>query len=365
MRHGIYLLLHNFKNGRAHSIQVMKTLEYMNVKQMKVYLVAPKFFVSKTPESTLKDYNIKGSVAIRYLFCGFFKYVSKLQIIFFNIRASIFLIPQIFKKNIDFIYFRHEKLILVLFIAFLLRIPFFFEVHRSERNKKDKYIRNWLIKNAKGVVVINPSLKEYYDDLQKNILIAECGYDASLFLPQEESIQQSEKICLAYAGGLEPHHGIDFIVSIISKQKNYELHIVGGSPDQIKRIKKCAGENCFFYGMMPYKEVAKHLEKADILLLPQMRKDIGAVSSKMYEYFGLGKPILATDIPANKLKMKENENACFYGLNNKEEFFAKLKLLSENSFLRKKMGEINLKKAQDFSFELRGKNIRDFVLSLI
>ncbi len=359
MKKGYYFINTNIDNGRAHTIQILKTVEVLNTKQG-IEIVSPKYNSTYDNEEIFKFYGITKNIKINFLFNFGFSVMSKTQIIFNNFSAIIYLLSLKVRNKIKFIYFRSELFFPLLFIAKIIKVPYFFEIHRQEKNKRDYFIRNWLIKNAHGVVAINKELKENYKDLNQNILVSECGFDEKLFQFNEKKFNPN-KFILGYAGGLEKHHGVTMIIRAMEFFKAGELHIVGGNEAQIKSLKKIASENVKFFGKIPYINVSEKLYDADILILPQLREDLGAVSSKMYEYFSLGKPILASNTPSNLLNMEEGK-AVFYQKDDIDDFKDKLNMMINNFNYYKEKAKSNISFSKRYSFSARGKKINKFIV---
>ena len=82
--------------------------------------------------------------------------------------------------------------------------------------------------------------------------------------------------------------------------------LVGSNRDRAKVLSRVGLEGVFsFIGPVAHAEAVRHMARADVLLLTQLRPGDGSlcpcVASKTYEYLGLGKPILGM-VPAGDMR---------------------------------------------------------------
>lgn len=111
---------------------------------------------------------------------------------------------------------------------------------------------------------------------------------------------------LLYTGTLESYQGIDLLIrgipSILAAHPAARFVIVGGAPDQVRRLQHLAGEwdvadAMRFVGQRPLGEMPAFMALADILL--SSRSKGTHTPLKLYTYLRCGKPILATAILAH------------------------------------------------------------------
>lgn len=105
-----------------------------------------------------------------------------------------------------------------------------------------------------------------------------------------------EKVKIAYVGCFEPGRFLKEILSIVTKDSRFELHI-GGFGLYEEHIKQC-GEQCnriVFYGKLPYDKVLALEEKCDIISAiydPAVANNRFAAPNKLYESMMLSKPVI-------------------------------------------------------------------------
>lgn len=124
---------------------------------------------------------------------------------------------------------------------------------------------------------------------------------------------------IGYAGHLYPWKGVDLIVEAVLALPEARAIIVGGhdaEPD-LARVKALAAsldcsDRITFTGLLPPAQVAARLREADVLVLPNPKSAISnAFTSplKLFEYMASGRPIVASDLPALREILRDDENA--------------------------------------------------------
>lgn len=110
---------------------------------------------------------------------------------------------------------------------------------------------------------------------------------------------------VVYAGHLYDYKGIPTILEAANRLPDVHIHLVGGWPADIARQRRRARElgitNVTFHGLKPQPAVPPFLWHADVLLLPPSQHHPSATWTsplKLGEYLASGRPVVATDIPA-------------------------------------------------------------------
>ena len=104
------------------------------------------------------------------------------------------------------------------------------------------------------------------------------------------------KIKLFYAGLLGVAQGVFEVCEKMDTQnQNISFHIFGDGAERVEienYIKQNPEKNIVFHGMVDRKKLIKTLASFDIALVPLKTRIYGSVPSKIFEYSGLGLPIL-------------------------------------------------------------------------
>ena len=110
---------------------------------------------------------------------------------------------------------------------------------------------------------------------------------------------------MVYVGHLYDYKGIPMVLEAAGLLPNLHFHLIGGWPKDIARQQRRAQEleltNVTFHGLKPQSTVPPFLWHADVLLLPPSQHHPSAAWTsplKLGEYLASGTPVVATDIPA-------------------------------------------------------------------
>ena len=123
----------------------------------------------------------------------------------------------------------------------------------------------------------------------------------------------------AYAGHLYPWKGVDIFVRALALTPNVKGLIIGGHPGEPDRarIEKLIADlhltdRITITGLVPPQEVVPRLTAADVLVLPNAASTISERYTsplKLFEYLTLGRPIVASDLPAIREVLTDGRTA--------------------------------------------------------
>lgn len=161
-------------------------------------------------------------------------------------------------------------------------------------------------------------------------------------------------ITLLYAGGINKHRGLQYVIKGIKNFKHDTLKLrvwilgTGSYVDYLKELAKSEGvdDNVFFEGWKNYKEMQTYFGKSDICLIPHVKNDHtdSTIPHKIFQYMYAGKPMLVSDCAPIERIVKETNSGLVYKFNDVKEFAEKLRDLSENDhFFNDKFVETNKK----------------------
>ncbi len=112
---------------------------------------------------------------------------------------------------------------------------------------------------------------------------------------RQQLVNESE-IKLFYAGLLGVAQGVlEVCERMETRNINIAFHIFGDGAERVaieNYIKSHPEKNIVFHGMLERKELIKRLSSFDVALVPLKTRIYGSVPSKIFEYTGLGLPIL-------------------------------------------------------------------------
>jgi glycosyltransferase involved in cell wall biosynthesis len=160
-------------------------------------------------------------------------------------------------------------------------------------------------------VTISQHLADHYHSLgvpREKLAILADAVDLRLFqrpfrLPPNPFPDDGPNV--VYAGHLYDYKGIPTVLESAKRLPNVQIHLVGGWPKDIARQERKARqlgiENVSFHGLKPQSDVPPFLWHADVLLLPPSQHHPSAAWTsplKLGEYLASGTPVVASDIPA-------------------------------------------------------------------
>jgi glycosyltransferase involved in cell wall biosynthesis len=185
-----------------------------------------------------------------------------------------------------------------------------------------KYIELFAYRNSDRLLMISPSflnrLSEF-DQQEKALFLPDIPALEDEFVDPEiyEDIKNKikHKINFIYMGNIENYQGVYLLLEAfkIVEGSTYDtgLIIVGGTKEEILNlegaVKKLGLKNVYLFSQQPLQKMPAFLKLSDIAVSPRLRGT--NIPYKIYPYMRMGKPIIATDIPAHNLILENNKNA--------------------------------------------------------
>ncbi|RLE38040.1 hypothetical protein DRJ17_05175 [Candidatus Woesearchaeota archaeon] len=169
---------------------------------------------------------------------------------------------------------------------------------------------------AKAITPISPGyvpvIVKRYGANPNKVHVVRAGVDTNKFKPMKV-LKEKNKFIVLYSGAFSVAYDFDQVLKaakLLEKHKDIEIVLQGGGellPEIKKKVKELGLKNVKIIDkILSREEVAKLLNTADALLLPL--RDFGrpylGISSKLYEYQAVGKPIIccAEGQPAKYIK---------------------------------------------------------------
>ncbi len=147
-------------------------------------------------------------------------------------------------------------------------------------------------------------------------------------IPKEQP--NPEKTTLLYAGGINRHRGLQYVIRGIkylhNLKKPIEIQILG-SGSYLETLRQLAREEGVsnqvqFLGWKNYQEMQYFFGKADICLIPHLKTPHtdSTIPHKLFQYMYAGKPVIASDCNPIKRIVEETGSGLIYPYNYPEEF---------------------------------------------
>jgi glycosyltransferase involved in cell wall biosynthesis len=171
----------------------------------------------------------------------------------------------------------------------------------------------------------------------------------------------------AYAGHLYPWKGVDVFVQALSLAPAVHGLIVGGHPRESDRarVEQLARElgvidRLEFTGLLPPSDVARQLERASILVLPNVASAISERYTsplKLFEYLWLGRPIVASDLPALREVLVDEQSALLVPAGDAAALARAFERLVSDPSLARSLGAAARRLAPEFTWAKRASRL--------
>ncbi|MFC1964267.1 glycosyltransferase, partial [Chloroflexota bacterium] len=214
-----------------------------------------------------------------------------------------------------------------------------------------KMVESRNIRHAQFVLAINHGLRDYTiamgaDPARTRVLTAGIDPDRFDLTLDGKDIRKkygigADDLVLFFVGWIHHFNGLKEVALELAKSQNPDVKMLivgdGEGYAELARIRESRHlkDTLILTGRRPYDEVPSFLAAADICLLPA-RPDEPIMQSivpiKMYDYMGMGKPIIATRLPGIMKEFGEDSGIVY--IDRPEEAVAKALELSRNGSIR-------------------------------
>ena len=274
---------------------------------------------------------------------------------------------KVIDKNYVF-YVRHLKV-----AKFLIKNGFniIFEYHEvfSQTNPKLMELENFVVQNAKGLVLTNYSLidelKKFFDiKIPFRVIYNGCGFDFSYIKKDFSKIDE-----IYYIGSFQPWKGVEFLVENMRFFPNLKLNIIGDGDKTklLEIIKKYNLNNIKFLGFKNHNEIKRILTNSKITIIPNIPTTFNNVSSpiKLYEYLISSNIVLSADMKTVKEIIKDNDNGFLFKSGDSNNFVEKLKyILNLDKNILENISKSAYLTGKNFTWANRAKQIVEFINDL-
>jgi glycosyltransferase involved in cell wall biosynthesis len=275
------------------------------------------------------------------------------------------------KEKPEFIYHRHSEFNFASSIlAREFGIPLVLEFNGSEVWVKKNWGRiyfEYLCRRAEqvqleGANVITVVSQVIKDDLVRmgankaKIVVNPNGVDPERFNPNVDGTVVRKKhglqdCCVAgFVGTFGAWHGVEVLARSIKptvlKNPKVKFLIIGDGNlrGEVERIIREDGveQYAILTGSVPYSEIPQYLGACDILLSPHVQNQDGTVffgsPTKLFEYMGMGKPIVASGVGQIGEILTDEVNALLMKHRDHADLADKILRLAADSGLRNRLG---------------------------
>jgi len=210
------------------------------------------------------------------------------------------------------------------------RIPVFYQPHnfyadlslRPDINPKNAMKYHWLEHHfagrMNGILCLQPSQAQLFSQYFPRTRVFPASPGLLKVYPGKTPPKNLNR--LVYMGSLQPKKGIGVILDAMRNlETDYELLLIGGrNPSEIQAAQERVqsyqlGHRVKITGWLPFREASLKMESAAVGLLPLRDTFYNrylTAPNKLFDYLSRGIPVVASDLPAIRDFLSEDE-ACF------------------------------------------------------
>lgn len=177
------------------------------------------------------------------------------------------------------------------------------------------------LKKCDYILFANNETKDYLSHLVDNVpndLFFDNGIDDSEFTVADKLCKKpQDNIVFLVSGRLAYRKGHRFLLDVLAQipnDMNYQCRIVGGGPEleRTKALCKQYGlsDKVVFTGRIPYDQMTKEYENADVLIMPSIRETTGAV---LLEAMSKGLPVITINKFGGSVLLNEKSGWLYCG----------------------------------------------------
>lgn len=175
----------------------------------------------------------------------------------------------------------------------------------------------------------------------------------------ELGLKDSDIVCIS-AGDLVPRKNYKTAIEALSQVKNNNVHYlicgIGPEKDKLKKLADDLGvsNNIHFLGFR--KDIKELMKIADIFIFTTLQE---GMPRSMMEAMACGLPCVASKIRGNVDLLDDGKGGFLFDLSDKTTLIKSVKILAENTKLRKNMGKYNLVAIKDYDINVVRQEIND------
>jgi glycosyltransferase involved in cell wall biosynthesis len=172
---------------------------------------------------------------------------------------------------------------------------------------------------------------------------------------------------VGYAGHLYPWKGVDLLLDALAEMPGVRAVIVGGHPGEtdLARLRNRADQlglaaRVTFTGMVRPHEVAARLDPADVLVLPNPATAVSARYTsplKLFEYLAMGRPVVASDLPAFREILRHGGNALLFEAGSASALAAAVRTVVEDRVFAESIARAAFETSRAYSWDARAERL--------
>ena len=176
---------------------------------------------------------------------------------------------------------------------------------------------------------------------------------------------------IGYLGQLYDAQGVDVLIKAVALIPRVEVHIIGGSDREISALKRTASDHgvsdrVIFHGFVIPGKAAEMIRDMDIFVVPA--KDTVRMNYvahlKIYEYMGLGRPIVATRLRSVEEEVEDGKTGILVAPDDPRSLAEGIQRLIQNPGLAREIAGRAFQQSVRYHWDQRAERIITFIQSL-
>ncbi len=223
------------------------------------------------------------------------------------------------------------------------------------------------VEQMNGIVVVVPEQLERFPNKKEVAILP--NYPETEFLNSMRKNTDEERVRFVYSGSIDVDRSIKEMMDaffMLNDKYNISLDLLGPiHNEELKEYinhKQKESDALTYRGVLPYNDAIEVVSQCDIGLMVMHRGRSKEMSSplKMFEYLGLGLPIIASDFKKWHEVLDERPCALFVDSDSAEDIAEKMEILIKDEKLRSQMRD----NAIEISRKYTWKSVEDRLLKL-
>lgn len=180
---------------------------------------------------------------------------------------------------------------------------------------------------------------------------------------------------VAYSGHFYPWKGVDVLLQALAELPNVRGLLIGGHPaeEDLARMQALAtslglDQRVAFTGLVDPARVPSLLADADVLVAPNVAAGGSARYTsplKLFEYMAAGKPIVASDLPAFREVVRDNEDACLVEPGKPDALARGIRRVLDDMLLAERIARNAFDRAPAYAWARRAERIEELLEEVV
>jgi glycosyltransferase involved in cell wall biosynthesis len=378
-----YLANIRLPTEKAHGLQIVQNCAAFAENGAQVTLYAARRI--NTPQlRAVRDvhthYGVPPNFAIKRVPCLDLLPLGRAQRLLFSVQMlsyTLVLLAFMLFRRAD-IYYSRDALTLLALSLIKPRHKLIYEAHTLAKSRMGMWLQRLCARRVGLIVALTGHLAARLSALgASHVIVEHDGFRAERFanLPDQQTARSALKLPLTafivgYVGRLHTlsmSKGVDTLIDAIAgSARPIHLCLVGGPDEMAAQLRahwRAQGlpEDRFLYaGQVAPSEVPRYLAAFDVCALPLPFTEHFAYYAsplKLFEYMCVGKPTLASDLPAIAEVVQHEDSALLCPPEDRVAFGAALVRLFEDEELRARLGAAARARSADYAWSARAARI--------